>query len=77
MSTEEQIHLRQFAQRWADFGPQLDAMRAVELREQNEDEHRRAIQDVLAGPLEWFRQGSRPDSGLVEQQRLFSKVCPS
>jgi hypothetical protein len=42
-------------------------MRAVELKKQSEEDHKQAIEDVLAGPVEWFRQGSRPDCGLVEQ----------
>jgi hypothetical protein len=76
MSTEEQIRLREFAERWAEVGPQLDSMRAVELKKQSEEDHKQAIQVVLAGPVEWFREGSRPDSGLAEQQRIFAKICP-
>jgi hypothetical protein len=77
MNTEERNQLRDFAKRWSEFGPQLDSMRADDLKKQSEEEHRRAIGDVLAGPVEWFRLGSRPDSGLVEQQRIFAKLCPS
>jgi len=51
-------------------------MRAVELKKQSEEDHKQAIQDVLAGPVEWFWEGSRPDSGLVKQQRIFAKICP-
>lgn len=77
MSIEEKQLLAEHAKRWAEFGPQIEAMRARELHEKSEDEHRRAIAEVLAGPIEWFRKGSRPDSGLVEQQRIFAKICRS
>ncbi|MEX1114071.1 MAG: hypothetical protein WEB53_02400 [Akkermansiaceae bacterium] len=71
---EEKMALVDFVLRWKTFGPELDRMRADALRSETEEEHRRAIGDVLAGPIEWFLQGSRPDSGLVEQQRIFAKL---
>jgi len=74
---EEKAALAAHARRWKTLGPELDRMRAAALHAQSEEEHRRAISDVLAGPIEWFLQGSRPDSGLVEQQRIFSKLCRS
>ena len=78
MSNEEEtVVLAAHARRWRTLGPELDRMRAEALRGQSEEEHRRAISDVLTGPIEWFLQGSRPDSGLVEQQRIFSKLCRS
>ena len=77
MSIQEKYLLAEHAKRWAEFGPQIEAMRARELHEESEDDHRRAIAEVLAGPIEWFSKGSRPDSGLVEQQRIFAKICRS
>jgi hypothetical protein len=74
MSIEEKYLLVEHARGWAEFGPQVEAMRARELHEESEDDHRRAIAEVLAGPIEWFSKGSRPDSGLVEQQRIFAKL---
>ena len=71
---EEKAALAAYARRWRTLGPELDRMRAEALHAQSEKEHRRAISDVLTGPIEWFLQGSRPDSGLVEQQRIFAKV---
>jgi hypothetical protein len=71
---EEKAALVDHALRWRMLGPELDRMRAEALHAQSEEEHRRAISDVLTGPIEWFLQGSRPDSGLVEQQRIFAKV---
>jgi hypothetical protein len=41
-AADEQRRLREHAARWAEYWPQLDAM--------------------------------RPDSGLVEQQRIFAKI---
>lgn len=77
MTTEERARLRDHARRWAEFGPQLESMREHALQAQTEEEHRRAVLDVLSGPIEWFLQGSRPDSGLVEQQKIFAKICRS
>lgn len=74
---EEAAAVRDFAERWKQVGPELERIRSQSLREQTEDEHRRAIIDVLSGPLEWFLQGSRPDSGLVKQQEVFAKLCKS
>jgi hypothetical protein len=74
---EEKAAIADYARRWKTLGPELDRMRAEALNAQSEEEHRRAISDVLTGPIEWFLQGSRPDSGLVEQQRIFSKLCRS
>jgi len=74
MSIAEKHLLAEHAKRWAEFGPQIEAMRARELQAESEEDHRRAIAEVLAGPIEWFLKGSRPDSGLVEQQRIFAKL---
>ena len=74
MSSEEKHLLAEQAKRWAGFGPQIQAMRARELHEESGEDHRRVITEVLAGPIEWFRKGSRPDSGLLEQQRIFAKL---
>ena len=77
MSAEEQTLLRERAKIWAEFGPQMQAMRSRDIRERSEEDHRRAVMEVLSGPIDWFLSGSRPDSGLVEQQRIFAKLCPS
>lgn len=76
-SDEEKAALKDFAMRWRQFGPELEGMKSTSLRERTEDEHRRAIIDVLSGPLEWFLQGSRAESGLVKQQEIFAKLCKS
>lgn len=52
-------------------------MREHALQTQTEEEHRRAVLDVLSGPIEWFLQGSRLESGLVEQQKIFAEICRS
>ncbi|MBU3666231.1 MAG: hypothetical protein FGM15_10215 [Chthoniobacterales bacterium] len=74
---EEKAALAAHVRRWETYGPELERLRAEAFRAQSEEEHLRAIADVLAGPIEWFLQGSRPDSGLVEQQRIFGKLCRS
>lgn len=74
---EEALALKEFATRWKQVGPELQRIRSKSLRERTEEEHRRAIIDVLSGPLEWFLEGSRTDSGLVKQQEVFAKLCKS
>ena len=76
-SDEEKAALKDFATRWRQLGPELEMMKSRSLRERTEDEHRRAIIDVLSGPLEWFLKGSTGDSGLVKQQAIFAKLCRS
>lgn len=65
--------LRAYARRWAEFGPELERLRQQNLRTASEEELREMMHDVLAGPLEWFLEGSKPCSGLQEQQRIFQK----
>jgi hypothetical protein len=72
---EEASALRAHARRWAETGPELVRLRDEALRSQTEDQHRQAVLDVLSGPIEWFVLGSQPSSGLVEQQRVFRRVC--
>ncbi|MBJ7327403.1 MAG: hypothetical protein JHC52_08665 [Chthoniobacterales bacterium] len=72
---EEKAALKDFATRWRQLGPELESMKSKSLRERTEDEHRRAIIDVLSGPLAWFLKGSTADSGLVKQQEIFAKLC--
>jgi hypothetical protein len=74
---EEKAALKDFATRWKQLGPELERMKSKSLRERTEDEHRRAIIDVLSGPLEWFLKGSTTESGLVKQQEIFAKLCRS
>jgi len=76
-SHEEKAALKDFATRWRQLGPELEMMKSKSLRERTEDEHRRAIIDVLSGPLEWFLKGSTAESGLVKQQEIFAKLCRS
>lgn len=67
--------LKIHAERWEKFGPQIEALRKKDLCERSEEEHRQAVLDVLSGPIEWFLRGSRNDSGLIEQQRIFATIC--
>ena len=66
--------IRAHARRWAELGPELDRLRQQTLLTASEEELRQMTLDVLAGPLEWFLDGSKPRSGLEEQQRIF-KIC--
>lgn len=72
--TESKL-LKAYAERWQKFGPQIEALQKKSLRERSEEEHRQVIHDVLSGSIEWFLQGSRKDSGLIEQQRIFRTIC--
>lgn len=74
-SDEEKTALKELATRWRKLGPELERMKSKSLRERTEEEHRRAIIDVLSGPLEWFLEGSTGDSGLVKQQAIFAKIA--
>lgn len=77
MSKDEQaIALRDHARRWAKAGPELARLRYEVLRAQSAESHRAAVIEVLSGPPEWF-VGGRPDSGLIEQQRIFKRLWKS
>ena len=72
----EQIALgRRWAATWREAAPRLEAIRRRELRALDAF----AAIAALCGPTE-YREGARvpkPTSGLVEQQRLFSKLARS
>jgi len=70
---EELDALRAHARRWAEVGPELEHLRELALRKATAEELRQTTIDLLSGPLEWFVVGSRPCSGLIEQQRIFQK----
>ena len=65
--------LKRWAQTWASAGDVLDALRRSELAAMTDDDVRRAIAGL-------FTDSHMPDlpprttSGLVEQQRLFSRL---
>lgn len=70
--TPEAVALgRRWVQAWKDAGPRLDAIRRRELRESDPYQ---AIAS-LCGPADYrvAPRAPKPTSGLIEQQRLFSR----
>jgi hypothetical protein len=69
------LQLRAWARNWIELGPILEAIRWRELEAMTESEVRQAALDVLTMPLP-ADLPPRLQSGLVEQQRWFSKLHP-
>ncbi|MGH9114979.1 MAG: hypothetical protein ACRDWW_04030 [Acidimicrobiales bacterium] len=57
---------------WAHAAPALEAVRRAELRDMSDEEALRAVSDLL--DLLTFAHLEAATSGLVEQQRLFSRL---
>ena len=66
-------NLKRWAQTWETAGEALDALRRRELAAMTDDDARRAIADLFADAV-MFDLPPRTTSGLVEQQRLFSRL---
>jgi len=64
--------LRDWVRRWADTGKQLEVIRRRELEAMTDEQVREAALDLLTMPLPTDLPPRR-ESGLVEQQRWFSK----
>lgn len=65
--------LKRWAQTWSSAGDALNALRRQKLAEMTDDDVRRAIADLFSGtPI--YDLPPRTTSGLVEQQRLFSRL---
>lgn len=60
-----------YAHKWEKAGVALEAERLRELRALSELEAARRFARLLSGPLPY---SLRPGSGLVEQQRIFSRI---
>lgn len=67
--------LRDWMLRWKDTGRVLAAIRRRELENLTDDEAREAALDLLSMPLPEDLPPRR-ESGLVEQQRWFSRAHP-
>lgn len=67
--------LRDWMLRWTDTGRVLAAIRRRELENLTDDEAREAALDLLSMPLPEDLPPRR-ESGLVEQQRWFSRAHP-
>ena len=65
--------LKRWAQTWESAGKALEALRRGELAAMTDDDVRRAIADLFTdAPMPGLP--ARTTSGLVEQQRLFSRL---
>lgn len=66
---------RKLVRIWDEAGPELEAIRRRELEAMTDEQAREAALDLLAIPLP-ADLPPRLESGLVEQQRWFSKLHP-
>ena len=68
--------LRNWVETWTRAGPELDAIRRRELEALTDDDIRRIVQNLMSVPLPPDLP-MRLDSGLVEQQRWFTRLRES
>lgn len=66
---------RKLVRVWDQAGPELEAIRRRELEAMTDEQAREAALDLLTIPLP-ADLPPRLESGLVEQQRWFSKLHP-
>jgi hypothetical protein len=69
---DERDALKKWADNWRSTGPELERLRKAELRGLAAAAHRQAIGDLLA--LGYRFRRTTTTSGLVDQQRYFSKL---
>lgn len=75
MQTMSDMNLKRWAQTWESASEALDALRRRELAAMTDDDARRAIADLFTDvPDSYPDLPPRTTSGLVEQQRLFSRL---
>jgi hypothetical protein len=67
--------IRKWVETWALAGKELEAIKRRELEAMTDEQAREAALDLLTMPLP-ADLPPRIDSGLVEQQRWFSKLHP-
>ncbi len=71
-NAERELTLR-WIRTWAQAGPELEAIRRRELEAMTDAQAKAAALDLLSIPLPTDLP-PRPESGLVEQQRWFSRL---
>ena len=69
---DEEALIRRWIDTWAAAGPELEAIKRRELEALTDDDIRQYVSDLFSGPYP-FDVPPRTGSGLVEQQRFFSK----
>ena len=69
------VRLRAWVRNWIELGPILEGIRRRELEVMTDGEIRQAALDLLTLPLP-ADLPPRLESGLVEQQRWFSRLHP-
>lgn len=70
------VELKRWAETWKRAGPELERIRREELARMTDEQAKAAALDLLSIPLPEDLPPRR-ESGLVEQQRLFSKLRES
>jgi hypothetical protein len=68
--------IRKWVETWAEAGKELEAIKRRELEAMTDKQAREAALDLLTMPLP-ADLPPRIESGLVEQQRWFSKLHPT
>lgn len=76
MTFMSDAQLRAWVQNWIELGPMLEAIRRRELEAMTESQLREAALDLLTIPIP-ADLPPRIESGLVEQQRWFSRLHPN
>jgi hypothetical protein len=70
---DEKELIRKWIETWAVAGKELEAIKRRELEAMTEEQIQEAVQDLLGMPLPPDLP-PRAESGLVEQQRWFSRL---
>jgi len=74
MTTHEKEQLRIWVESWKKTGPELERMRHEEIRNADTREAIESLDSAFKSALLHFPPV--PDSGLVEQQKLFLRMLP-
>lgn len=75
MTEEERARTKRYIDIWKRTAIELDRIKCEELRAMTEEERRRQAGEVMAMGSQWLARHPvvRPTTGLIEQQRHFSK----
>jgi hypothetical protein len=72
MTIEESKDIRSWIERWAETGPMLDKLRLKEYRCSNLSDTLLSLADINDAAL--LAHPPKPESGLIEMQRLFAQL---
>jgi hypothetical protein len=72
ISADERAKIRAWIEAWKVAGPEMERMRAEDIRRADTAEAIEIFSGML--PQVWKTHPPRPASGLVEQQEIFAKL---